>query len=339
MTSQEIIIEGPSKGNRKSRRHDRRSFSMRNTILTVFAATGIFLSIAGRSPAAGPVVIDRVVAVVNNEIITLSDLQREEALRKNDATRDDRQVLEDMIDRKLQMAAAKRSGTDVTDKELADAVADIMKRNSFREVKQFEAALAKEGLTLEQYKTELREQMTLSRTFNKFVRAGIAVDEAEVRSYYERNLNTFSLPEEIRVRQIFFPVPDNATPAQADRVKAKASEVYEQAKKGEDFMRLVRRNSPVPDSQDGDLGFMQRDHMLPEIEAAARTLKPGEIAGPIQCAGGYHIIRLEEVRTPVRPFDKVKDEIMNTLYQQKLENTYRSWLQTLRSDTNIENRL
>jgi peptidyl-prolyl cis-trans isomerase SurA len=244
-----------------------------------------------------------------------------------------------MIDRKLQMAAAKRSGMDVTDKELADAVADIMKRNSFSEVKQFEAALAKEGLTIEQYKTELREQMTLSRTFNKFVRSGIAVDEAEVRAYYERNIKTYSLPEEIRVRQILFPLPDNATPAEAGAVKAKASEVCEQARKGEDFMRLVRRNSPVTDSQDGDLGFMQRDHMLPEIEEAARTLKPGEIAGPIQCAGGYHIIRLEEVRTPVRPYDKVKEEIMNTLYQQKMENTYRSWLQTLRSDTNIENRL
>jgi peptidyl-prolyl cis-trans isomerase SurA len=244
-----------------------------------------------------------------------------------------------MIDRKLQMAAAKRSGMDVTDKELADAVADIMKRNSFSEVKQFEAALAKEGLTIEQYKTELREQMTLSRTFNKFVRSGIAVDEAEVRASYERNIKTYSLPEEIRVRQILFPLPDNATPAEASAVKAKASEVCEQARKGEDFMRLVRRNSPVADSLDGDLGFMQRDHMLPEIEAAARTLKPGEIAGPIQCAGGYHIIRLEEVRTPVRPYDKVKEEIMNMLYQQKLENTYRSWLQTLRSDTNIENRL
>jgi peptidyl-prolyl cis-trans isomerase SurA len=312
---------------------------MRNTILTILAATGIFLSIAGRGLATGPVVIDRVVAVVNSEIITLSDLQREEALRKRDAGHDDRQVLEDMIDRKLQMAAAKRSGMDVTDKELADAVADIMKRNTFSEVKQFEAALAKEGLTLDQYKTELREQMTLSRTFNKFVRSGIAVDEAEVRAYYERNLKTYSLPEEIRVRQIFFPLTEDATPAQADAVKAKASEVCEQAKKGEDFMRLVRRNSPVTDSQDGDLGFMQRDHMLPEIEAAARTLKPGEIAGPIQCAGGYHIIRLEDVRTPVRPYDKVKDEIMNTLFQEKMENTYRSWLQTLRSDANIENRL
>jgi len=79
--------------------------------------------------------------------------------------------------------------------------------------------------------------------------------------------------------------------------------------------------------------------MLPEIEQATQTLKPGDIAGPLLCAGGFHIIRLEEVRTPVKPFEKVKDEITKTLYQQKMENSYRSWLQTLRSDSNIENRL
>ena len=118
-------------------------------------------------------VVDRVVAVVNDEIITLSDLQREEALRKSEARQDDRLLLEDMIDRKLQMAAAKRSGMDVTDKELTDAVADIMKRNNL-DSKQFEAALAKEGLTLEQYQAELREQMTLSRVFNKYVRSSVA---------------------------------------------------------------------------------------------------------------------------------------------------------------------
>src|SRR5208283_1979017 len=104
----------------------------------------------------------------------LSDLQREEALRKGSAKTDERQLLEDMIDRKLQMAAAKRAGMDVTDKELADAVADIMKRNSM-DSKQFEEALAKEGITFEQYKSELREQMTLSRMFSKYVRSGITV--------------------------------------------------------------------------------------------------------------------------------------------------------------------
>ncbi len=296
------------------------------------------LSFGLQNPARGAVVVDRVVAVVNNEIITLSDLQREEALRKDQAKIDERQLLADMIDRKLQLDAAKRAGMDVTDKELADAITDIMKRNSM-DTKQFEEALTKEGLTLEQYRTELREQMTLSRMVGKYVRAGIAVDESEVRAYYDRNLKSYTLPEEVRLRQIYFSLPENATPDQIAVVKAQAMTVYERAKKGYDFLRLVHERSEGNSSSDGDLGFMERQNMQPEIEDAARGLKPGEIAGPILSGGGFHIIRLEEVRTPVKPFEKVKEQITNTLYQQKMENTYRTWLQSLRSDANIENHL
>jgi len=296
----------------------------------------LFFSLQGTASAL--VVVDRVVAVVNDDIITMSDLQREETLKKVDVKQDEHLLLEDMIDRKLQMAAAKRGGMDVTDKELADAVADIMKRNSM-DSKKFEAALQKEGLTLEQYRAELREQMTLSRVFNKYVRTGLTVEDPEIRAYYERNKAKYSLPEEIRVRQIFFKLPDNASASQVAAIKAKATEVLGRARKGEDFIELVKTVSENDDSGDGDLGFMQRDHVLPEIAQAARSLKPGEVAGPLQFAGGYHIIRLEEVRTPVRLFEKVKEEISNTLFQQKMENTYRSWLQTLRGDSHIENRL
>jgi len=312
---------------------------MRNAIFFLVSTMTFFLSNTMQSTASGSVVVDRVVAVVNDEIITMSDLQREEMLRKHESKQDDRLVLEDMIDRKLQMVAAKRGGMDVTDKELAEALTDIMSRNQM-DSKQFEAALAKEGLTLEQYRTELREQMTLSRVFNKYVRSGVAIDEAEARLFYQNNLKTYSSPDEIRVRQIFLPLPENATSDQEAEIRDKALRVYERAKKGEDFIRLVREVSKgVTADQDGDLGFMQREHMLPEIEETVRTLKAGEIAGPIKFAGGYNVIKLEEIRTPVQPFEKVKDDIMKSLYEQKVENTYRSWLQTLRSDSHIENRL
>lgn len=312
---------------------------MKNTILSFAASFAMLLSYSLPITANGSVVVDRVVAVVNNEIITLSDLQREETLKKVDTKQDERLLLEDMIDRKLQMAAAKGAGLDVTDKELTEAVADIMKRNSL-DSKQFEAALAKEGLTLEQYKSELREQMTLSRMFNKYVRSGVAVDEAEVRAYYERNIKSYSLPEEIRVRQIFFRVPENATPSETAPIREKAAAVLARAKKGESFAALAKELSEGETAAlGGDLGFLQRNQAIPEIEEAARTLKQGEIAGPIQCAGGFQIIKLEEIRTPVKPFEKVKDDITKMLYDLKVENTYRTWLQTLRSDSNIENRL
>jgi len=312
---------------------------MKKNLLAVIALIGILFTNALPGSASGSVVVDRVVAVVNDDIITMSDLQREEALKKSEVVHDDRLVLEDMIDRKLQMAAAKRSGMDVTDKELADAVADIIKRNNM-DMQQFGVALAKEGLTVEQYKAELREQITLSRLFNKYIRSNVNVDEAEARAFYQNNPKTYSLPEEIRVRQIFLTVPSDATPEQAAAIKEKAQAVYARAQKGEDFIHLVREVSQgATASQDGDLGFMKRGDALPEIEEAARTLKPGDSSSPFLCAGGYNVIKLEEVRTPVRPFDKVKDEIMKTLYEQKVENTYRSWLQALRGESHIENRL
>ncbi len=311
---------------------------MKKTLLSLTLTMTILLPFALRASADAAVVVDRVVAVVNGEIITLSDLQREEMTRK-EPKQDERLLLEDMIDRKLQMAMAKRAGMDVTEKEVDEAIADIMKRNNF-DVKQFEAAIAKEGLTMDQYRKELLEQMTLSRTFNKFVRSGVAVDEAEVKAYYDRNIRLYTEPEEIRVRQIFFRLPENATAEQRSEVRAQAAAALERAKKGEDFVQLVKELSQGETAPlGGDLGFMQRDQAIPEIAEATRGLKPGDIAGPVEAAGGFNVFKLEEVRSPVRSFAKVKDEITKMLYEQKIENTYRTWLQSLRGDANIENKL
>ena len=312
---------------------------MKRSLIVWTGLMSIFLVPGIHSAASGSVVVDRVVAIVNDDIITMSDLQRESLKITETKKWDDRMVLEEMIDRKLQMAAAKRSGVDVTEKELTEAIADIMKRNSM-DARQFETALIKDGLTLEQYRVELKEQITLSRVFNKYVRTGLMVDENEIRAYYDQNTKEFSLPEEIRVRQVFLKLPEKASPAQVNAAREKAQTALERARKGEDFIRLVHEFSPVDiASLDGDLGFMQRGHALPEIEQAARGMKPGELAGPLKTELGFHLIRLEEVRTPIKPFEKVKDEISNTLFQQKMENTYRTWLQTLRSDAHIESRL
>jgi peptidyl-prolyl cis-trans isomerase SurA len=301
------------------------------SLLTVLFAAG--------SPQAanGTVVVDRVVAVVNDEVITLSDLQREQMKRTD--VKDGKLLLEEMIDRKLEMAAAKRNGLDVTDREVADAIADIKKRNNLDD-SQFEAALAREGLSLEQYRSDLKEQMTLSRLFNRFVRSGVAVDEPEARAYYEKNPQQFSLPEEIRVRLLVVQVPQNATPEQVETARLRANELMDRVRKGEDFIGLIRQHSDSSTAaREGDLGFIQRGHAIAEIDEASRNLKPGEYAGPVRSGEGFLLLRLEDVRTPVVPFEKVKEEIVKTLFEQKTEIAYRAWLQTLRSDSHIENRL
>jgi peptidyl-prolyl cis-trans isomerase SurA len=312
--------------------------SIRKVATLLIVVAYVFCASTGSAEAAhGPVVVDRVVAVVNDDIITMSDLQRE--MQKHTDITDQRLTLEGMIDRKLQMIAAKRNAIDVSERELTDGIADIMKRNNLT-AGQFEQALAKEGLTLEQYRAELREQMTLSRLFNKYVRTGLAVDEAEARAFYDKNAKQYSLPEEVKVRHLVVAVPEKASLAQVKAAQEKAAALMERIWKGEDFVRLIREHSDSPTAkQDGDLGFLPRGAALPELEEAAKNLKSGEFAGPVRCEDGFHIIRVEDIRTPVQPFEKVKEEITRMLFEQKMENTYRTFLQTLRSESHIENRL
>jgi parvulin-like peptidyl-prolyl isomerase len=311
---------------------------MRFRTLVVVITACVFCAITVAAEAAsGPVVVDRVVAVVNDEIITMSDLLRE--MQKRTDITDQRLVLEGMIDRKLQMVSAKRNGIEVIDRELAEGIADIMKRNNMTN-EQFELALAKESLTLEQYRGELKEQMTLSRLFNKYVRTGLAVDDAEARAYYDKNAKQYALPEEVKVRHLVVEVPEKASPAQVTVAREKAAALMERIRSGADFVALIREYSGSPTArQDGDLGFLRRGHAIPELEEAAKHLRPGEFAGPVRCDDGFHIIRVEDIRTPLLPFEKVKEEITRTLFEQKMENAYRSFLQTLRSEAHIENRL
>ena len=310
---------------------------MKNVILSLCTAFAVLFLCGVPGAVSGSVVVDRVVAVVNDDIITLSDLQRE--LTKHKDVTDERIMLEEMIDRKLQMSTAKKTGMDVTDRELNDAVADIMKRNNMTK-QQFEEALGREGLTADQYRAELREQMTMSRLVNKYVRTGLSVDEKEARAYYDRNPALFALPEEIRVRHLVVKLSEKATAAQVAAAAEQADGIMARVRKGEDFIALIRRYSSGPTvAQDGDLGFLQRGQAIPEIDEAARNLKPGEYAGPLRTEDGMQIIRLEEVRTPRQPYEKVREQILRTLGEQKMENNYRAWLQTLRTDAHIENRL
>ncbi len=304
-------------------------------VLITVIATGLN---SVQSNAEGSVVIDRVIAVVNNEIITMSDLERASAKLK-EKTLDQREVLEELINKKLQLAAAKQAGMDITEKELDSTIADIRKSNAM-DAAAFEVALAKEGLTTDQYKEELKEQLTLTRVFNKYVRSGLAVSDAELRTYYKRNIDTFSLPEEIQVRHIFIKLPNSAGRSRIRRAKQQAHAAYSRARKGEDFILLVREFSDEQTAaSDGDLGFLRREDTLPEIAKAAQSLKPGDIAGPLKTDAGYHIIRLEDVRTPIQPFEQAKEEISRIILRQKMETTYREWLQALRNKSHIEIKL
>ena len=279
---------------------------------------------------------DRIVAVVNTDLIMLSELQSEVAAeekqleqryRGEEPQRRLRQaqysVLTRMIERKLQLQLAKTKGVEVTDDEVNRAVQE----------------LRRQGETVNESnpneKRLLREQLLLLKVVDREVRSGIMISEAELQRYYERHISRFMLPEEYRISQIYI----RPRPEQDRReARARADSVLASLQQGADFADLVLRYSDGPEAtRGGNLGYIRQGELLPEIERALATIQPGEVAGPIETADGFHLIRLDEKKPPqFRPFEEVKTEIHGLVYQQKSEDVYQFWLADLKSRSFVE---
>jgi parvulin-like peptidyl-prolyl isomerase len=305
--------------------------------LAVWAAVpaGTALS-APSAPAAAPAAPgDRIVAVVNKELITLSELQAEiapfedrmrERYRGAELERQMRLLryaaLTKMIERKLQVQIAKTKGVEVSDDDVTRTI-DEMKRQGER--------IGDDPAE----KTAIREQLLLMRLIDKEVRSGIMVSEPDLKRYYESHQTRFSLPEEYRLSQVLI-VPKSTETRREAMQRAKA--VAELLKKGEDFAAVALKHSDGAEAtRGGNLGFVRQGELLAPLERAVAALQPGQISDPIEAPEGIHIIRLEEKKpSQFRPFAEVKNEIHQLVMQQKTEDTYQFWMADIKNKAFIE---
>ncbi len=287
-------------------------------------------------PAQAAPIRDRIVAVVNTELITLSELKtltegEEKRLREQyRGTELERRLhqleyaaLTRMIEQKLQIQLAQKKGMDVTDEEIASAVKE-MKR---------------QGENVDDSKPEtkkaIKEQLTLMKVVDREVRSSLMISEIELQRYYMQHQSRFMLPEEYRISQILIVPRSSEDRAQA---RSKAAAVYGELKKGADFADLAVRYSDGPEAgKGGALGFVRQGELLPPIERALAALEQGRFTEPIETPMGMHIIRLEEKTPPqFRPFAEVKNEIQGFVYLQKSEDVYQVWLRELKNKAYIE---
>ncbi len=291
------------------------------------------------------ITIDKVVAVINNEVITQSEL--EEVIQKpkkqimesfsgeerdrllNKLTRD---ILNKMIEKKLQLQVARQMNIAINKTEVDAALDDIKVKNAFPDDETFKRALASENMTLEQYKKELTEQLMIMRLVTKEVRSNVVISEEEIKRHYEEKKKDYSIPEEARLRIIFFKGEDGIK---------KAEDVLGRIKGGADFSDMAKKHSEDPAAKEGgDIGFVKKGHMLPAIENAAFSLKKGEVSGVIKADAGYYIIKIEDRKEPTYiPIEKVREEIEKSLYEQKANALYDEWLRDLRKNAHVEIKL
>ena len=313
--------------------------------LTLGAAAAVLCLFLIAPFAVGAAGVDRIVAIVNGEIITGSELQaavEQSGLGLFDLSPDlgsdsgaGRNVLEQLILQKIQLQLARKQSISTNPEEVLRALEDVKRKNGLATDSALEKSLQKENLTLDRYRELLRDQITILKLINREVKAGVVLGEVEINAYYVRHADRYLTPTEYHLRQIFLPFAPPNTP---DVVQARAHELERRLQEGADFQALLQQHSATPDTQKGgDLGYMKAEHMLPEIRQAVLSLKPGEISGPVRTETGIHIFRVEEIRpSQPLPLDKVRGDIQSILYQERSEELYERWLKELRNTAQVD---
>lgn len=304
-----------------------------------YAVLFLFL-LAG--PAHAAMLLDKVVAVVNKDVITwselyramefeassamkaLSDAEKSRAFRENEA-----RFLEGMIDVKLQLQAAKKLDIEAGREDIAEAVESVKKKYSMSDT-EFEESLRKEGFTLNDYKKRIAEQITLSKAVAQEVRNKIVISDSAVNAYLAVNKDAG-----YRIRQIFFGQPENDTEKKA--LEEKIKEVFQRIKNGDDFARLAMQYSEdLSGKAGGDLGFIKKEHLSREFLEVAAPMKAGEVSRLFSTAKGFHIIKLEE---RFDAGDEMKEAARKKLFEKRFNEDLRSWIRGLRERSYVEVKL
>jgi peptidyl-prolyl cis-trans isomerase SurA len=310
----------------------------------------VILLLASAAVSHGAILLDRMVAVVNQEVITWSDLykdmesdaspqlremkpaERMKVFKENESS-----FLDTLINFKLQVQEAKSLGITVGDDEVKEAVEGIKKKYGMTDTV-FRDSLKKEGFTIKEYMSRLRDQILVGKVVNQQIRSKIIITDAEVKQYLQKDKTlTADSGEEYRISQIFFATPKN----DEERVKAeeKAANVLKKLKEGESFAELAKTYSEDSSAGvGGDLGFIRKGQLSKEFGEVVSTLKVGEVSHPFWSDSGLHIIKLDGI-TGGKNDQQIMQEARKKLSEKIFQQRYTSWIKSLREKAFVEIRL
>ena len=293
--------------------------------------------------------LDRIVAKVNADVITLMKLEdrvagyleKMEAEGSVDNHLDEKSlmntVLDGMIAEKLQIQEAKKRGMEVTDEDLQQSLDQIYERNNITE-DQFKNMLINEGNNFDDYKKLIHGQILVSRITQMQLGSAGEPGEKALRKYYRKNKKNFWVPEKMALSHILFVEESDSSAKDKQLQKNKAEKVLRQIQAGENFSVLARKYSDdVSAHSGGRLGVVERGTMLPEFEKAAFDLKVGEVSNIVKTANGFHIIKCESIVPGyVKNFKLVKPEIKKIVGFKNREKKYKEWMDELKKKSFIK---
>jgi peptidyl-prolyl cis-trans isomerase SurA len=285
-------------------------------------------------------VVDRVVAVVNDEVISLSEVelmvnsfkaQPGLGSRFSDERALQRQMLESLIDQKLAKVEAKRRGIEVTDKEMTIALDDFKKQNQLPDDAALTQALSKSNITLNELKQKIKDQIIQDRLMMVTVGAKVTLTDEEMRRFYEQQYPK-TAGNRLHLQMIALPYPPGATQAQKDEVRQKAEIILKEHRQGVSLEELRKRHALLMQ----DMGFIAESDLAPELSSFLAKVKTGEV-GPIETSQGFQLVQVVERRSgTARTFEEAKPEIHKILLRQKMGREFSEWLKGIREKAHIK---
>lgn len=272
-------------------------------ILFLFVClSGVSSAQTPRRANSEPVPVDRIVAVVNDEVITLHELRAGLDVAVGQLRRQgtplpprdvlERQMLERLIMDKVQLQHAREIGLRVDDVQLDQTLQRIAASNKMS-MAQFREALQNDGVPFAKFREDIRNEMTIARVREREVENKIAISEGEIENYLSGESGKAGASEEYEVAHILLRAPESASPEQIGELKAKADQVLDRAVKGENFSQLAAAYSDAPDGlQGGNLGVRPLDRLPNIFSEVVVKLKPGEVAPLLRSPNGFHIVKL-----------------------------------------------
>lgn len=314
-------------------------------ILMVFIVIVSFFTVSSFTCNAGEV-LDKVVAIVNDEPILQSELDKvlaavyaqykkqfegDDLYSKLDEAR--KEILNQLIEDKLIYQEAVELGLEITEGEIADQLASV--KEQFGDEEKFNEFLSTQGLSVSKLEERLKQQVAIRKMHHYHVRSRVIVTPKEIENYYNENIKLFTAEESIKVRTIT--IRKNEKGRSDEEAKAITEEILRKNYTGEKFEDLAKEYSEDTKAESGgDLGYVARGDLIPEIEKVIFSLKSGEMSPVIETEMGFHLFMVEEKQAKrTKTFNEVREKIKDMLYHKQTVERFKEWMAELKSKAYI----
>jgi peptidyl-prolyl cis-trans isomerase SurA len=298
------------------------------------------------TPASPAETCNKIIAVVNNDVITQLELEKKikemtgfsvEDLKRNEGPRfaeTEHRILELLIDEKITEEKVKEFRITVS-KSQVDATIKRMKEQNHWSDEEFIAQLQRGGLTLEKYQEKIRKELERMQLIEYEVRSRIIIRDEDIKAYYEQNTKLFTSAKKVRLAGIFLVLKRPDDRGEIKEIQEKGEEILERLRRGEDFGDLAKKFSDGPGAADGgDLGMFDADQLDPQFRKIIDSLPEGSVSGLIPTSKGIQILKVTQKQVgKVKPLEEVKDAVYSELYRQEINRRYDAWIKELRENS------